>query len=146
MTLTPQEQEAMAVADKYPDEHFAVCGCDIEYNDCSPKAATALTALVRRLLEREKVLTSPETIERLAAIEHERWSGWMRHLFNKSIKGINAQGEIVEAVIPEWACRRWMRQMDTPYADLTEEEKESDRAEVRKTLAALSALNPGEKK
>ena len=72
-------------------------------------------------------VTSCALVERLAAIEHERWSGWMRYLFSK------CDG----AVIPDWAIERWTRQMSMPYAALTEAEKESDRVEVRKTLAAM---------
>ena len=30
-----------------------------------------------------------EMIERLADIEHERWSHWMKYLFSKSIKNEN---------------------------------------------------------
>ena len=36
--------------------------------------------------------------------------------------------------------KRWTRQMNTPYADLSEKEKESDRAEVRKTLAVIEKV------
>lgn len=83
----------------------------------------------------EKALESPELMERLAAIEHERWSGWMRHLFNECEEH---SGTVNLTIIPGWAVERWKRQMNTPYADLSEQEKESDRREVRKTLAALS--------
>lgn len=136
MTLTPQETAAMVWY-----------GDTMDDGTISHKHGSVLASLVRRLLEREKLLTSPETVERLAAIEHERWAGWMRHLFSKCGSVWHRDGGTTgEQAIPLWAVVNWTRQMNTPYADLTEEEKESDRAEVRKTLAALSALNPGEKK
>ena len=86
----------------------------------------------------KKFLENPELVERLAAIEHERWSVWMRHLFSKC--GISHFRNGVESLeIPAWAGEQWKRQMNTPYADLTEAEKESDRVEVRKTLACLAS-------
>lgn len=82
-------------------------------------------------------------IETLAAIEHERWSGWMRHLFSKCVFVEYDGGENVAAQIPHKWRERWAQQMNTPYSELSEEEKESDRREVRKTLAALSGRGEG---
>lgn len=73
-------------------------------------------------------------IEALANLAHEQWSGWMEYLFEKSTK--NTDGTVT---IPKWAVDRWKKQMTTPYAELTEEEKESDRVEARKMLS----LNTG---
>lgn len=78
--------------------------------------------------------------EALAALCHEQWSGWMRHLFSKSTPN-GWGGEL----IPGWAVNRWMRQMNTPYEKLSEEEKESDREEADRILALL-AKTPGEGK
>lgn len=72
-------------------------------------------------------------LEVLAAVEHERWAGWMRYLFTKGITG--ADGCFI---IEPASVLHWRRQMETPYAALTESEKESDRVEVRKTLAAIT--------
>lgn len=74
-----------------------------------------------------------EIIEALAAVEHERWSGWMRYLFSHCAQ------EFDRKIIPRWACERWTIQSCTPYSNLTEKEKESDRVEARKTIAALRA-------
>ena len=65
-----------------------------------------------------------DLMEQLAAIEHDRWADWMRHMKMKS---------------PGWVIRmedidRWERQMRTPYAELSESEKESDREQVRRYL------------
>ena len=70
-------------------------------------------------------------IERLAEEAHNAWSGWMRYLFEKSIT--NDDGT---CTIPVWAVERWTRQMNTPYADLPESEKESDRTEAKRYLGA----------
>jgi hypothetical protein len=40
--------------------------------------------------------------------------------------------------MPIWAVERWKRQMETPYTDLSEGEKESDRAEADKMLEILA--------
>ncbi len=64
-----------------------------------------------------------DTFERLAALEHDRWSGWMKYMLaNLTINNL----------------MRWLKQMETPYSDLSEREKESDRKEVRRMLDVLS--------
>ncbi len=66
-----------------------------------------------------------DTFERLAALEHDRWSGWMKWMF------------------ANWTpdnLIRWFRQMTTPYSNLPEYEKESDRKEVRRTLQILGIV------
>lgn len=73
-----------------------------------------------------------ETRETLAAYAHSAWAGWIDYLYSKAIH--RTDGAIL---IPEWAARRWLRQRETPYADLPEAEKESDRAEADKMLAIL---------
>lgn len=70
-----------------------------------------------------------ELIEELAALEHERWSGWERYRA-KAFTERHHNGEM--------NIERWIRQCATVYADLSEQEKESDRAEVHKTLAVLA--------
>lgn len=77
--------------------------------------------------------------EQLAAYAHEAWSGWMRYLFEKSRETVDGS-----VVIPPWAVARWTRQAATPYADLPENEKESDRDEADKMLAIVRAADFGE--
>ena len=70
--------------------------------------------------------------EMLAEYAHDAWSGWMRYLFEKSIR--NPDGTIT---IPKHAAERWTRQMNTPYRELPENEKKSDLAEADKILAII---------
>jgi hypothetical protein len=56
----------------------------------------------------------------------------MEYLFSKCT--FNDDGT---ATIPSWAVDRWLRQMNTPYAELPEDEKDSDRKEADKFLALL---------
>jgi len=68
--------------------------------------------------------------EKLAAYAHEAWAGWMRYLFSRCHVDGSVDG--VAVVIPPDLVARWKRQMNTPYEELPENEKESDRAEAIK--------------
>lgn len=70
--------------------------------------------------------------EKLAEAAHDSWCGWMKYLFCKTLEVGDGCEEIQRIEVD-----RWKRQMDTPYADLSEREKESDRAEADKVLAIL---------
>jgi len=67
--------------------------------------------------------------EQVADYAHEAWAGWMRYLFEKS-----ARQDDGTVVIPAALVDRWTRQMHTPYAELPESEKASDRKEARKII------------
>jgi len=77
-------------------------------------------------------VNEPNLYEQLAAQEHERWAHWMTYLFSRGT--FNADGTWT---MPAWAVDRWQRQAATPYRELSEPEKDSDRAEAAKTLALL---------
>lgn len=77
-----------------------------------------------------------ELREELAALEHEQWSRWMMHLFGKSIEYPDGHVEIP----PEFVLR-WKRQINTPYPDLSDSEKDSDRAEADKVLDVVARFN-----
>ncbi len=72
-------------------------------------------------------------LERLAAIEHERWSHWQQSLHGKCIH--QQDGSLL---IPAELARRWAKQSSTPYSELSETEKESDREQVRKYLPLIT--------
>lgn len=68
-------------------------------------------------------------IEVLADIEHKRWSHWQEYLHSKCAKDKNGN-----LVIPKESVKNLERLINTPYAKLTEDEKESDREEAKKFL------------
>ncbi len=74
--------------------------------------------------------------EKLAEYAHSTWSEWMDYLFSKCT--LDEAGDLV---IPEWAVKRWKRQVETEYAELSEQEKESDRKEADRMLSIMCAKN-----
>ena len=68
-----------------------------------------------------------ELFEKLAAIEHERWADWQKYMHDVCHR--IATGALI---IPAPLVRQWERQIATPYAELSEKEKESDRDQVRR--------------
>lgn len=75
-----------------------------------------------------------DLLEALAAVEHDRWSHWQRYLHSKC-----ARQDDGALLIPADLVKRWERLIATPYKDLTDEEKESDRDQVRKYLPIVIA-------
>jgi Lar family restriction alleviation protein len=121
----------------YDFEEYAVhCGnCDAESAMLKTREEAA-AAWNRRT--RLTAAPAPDTREALAEYAHDAWSGWMEYLFSKCDQTGNTY-----ATIPTWAVRRWQRQMNTPYADLPEEEKESDRLEADRIIEVWDKT-PGE--
>ena len=72
--------------------------------------------------------------DRLADVEHERWSHWQRYLHSKCERARDGS-----LVIPAHLVDRWEAQMNTPFSALSEVEKESDREQVRRYLPIIAA-------
>jgi hypothetical protein len=72
--------------------------------------------------------------ERLAAVAHEAWRGWLRYMLPILKPGLSV---VVRESKAQRAIARWERQRDTDYADLPENEKESDREQADEILVAL---------
>lgn len=70
--------------------------------------------------------------EALADYSHSAWAGWMKYQFSKA--ELQPDGTWI---MPAWAVERWQRQMNTPYAELPEEEKASDRKGADEILAIV---------
>ena len=71
-------------------------------------------------------------VERLAAIEHERWAHWQTCVHSKATR--MSDGSLV---LPPELVTRWERQLGTAYADLGEEEKQSDREQIQRYLPLI---------
>jgi len=98
-------------------------------------------------------MTNEKTREKLAELEHDQWAHWTRHM-------LDVLGLIEDDI--EWHRRdqtdryhltmrekltdeqrrcvdRWRRQIATPYAALSETEKDSDREWADKVLKVFEA-------
>lgn len=71
-------------------------------------------------------------IEELAAIEHERWAHWQSYVHEHG-----SRREDGSVVIPAELVHQWERQMSTPYDELREDEKASDREQVARYLPLI---------
>jgi len=80
----------------------------------------------------ESNLNADLVVEQHAAIEHQRWADWQRWMHDQCRR--NEDGSLT---IPAELVERWERQIATPYEELTEEEKESDRLQVHRYLSLL---------
>ena len=74
---------------------------------------------------------TPSVPETLAALEHEQWAHWTKHLLDTL-----CDRYALPADDPE--IRRWRQLIQTPYADLSEHSKASDRVWAQKALAAVA--------
>ena len=74
--------------------------------------------------------------EKLADVQHDIWSHWMRWQF--SCCKVNQDGSLT---IPSDKVERWQRQMDTSYSSLSDNEQESDRHQADKIIGVLDNCN-----
>jgi len=81
-------------------------------------------------------MTEQELIELLADKEHDSWARWMKYLFSRCEKVYDGYFEYL--AIPPELVSCWQRQIDTPYEQLSEQEKQSDRDEVAHILPIIN--------
>lgn len=75
--------------------------------------------------------------EALAAVIHDIWAHWMEHLF--SVGHVNPLDNSVR--LSTDSVFHWRKQMETPYTQLSEREKDSDRHQADKIIAVLKERN-----
>jgi hypothetical protein len=84
--------------------------------------------------------------EELADLCHRQWSSWMEYLFSKcdsSMPMILVALSNDSLIIPAKFVKRWVRQMNTPYSELSKSEQDSDRKEADKFIKLLSLESAG---
>lgn len=79
-------------------------------------------------------LSEEKLLESLADLEHKRWSKWQEYVHSKCIK--NSDGSLT---IPKESVTLWENEIITPYENLTETQKESDRKEIRLFLSLIKS-------
>ncbi|MBA3868238.1 MAG: hypothetical protein H0X30_03720 [Anaerolineae bacterium] len=72
--------------------------------------------------------------EQLAALQHQIWSDWVRHMFEVSTA--NPDGTVT---IPSQYVQQWQHEINTDYITLSEEEKDGDRKQVDKITQLLES-------
>jgi len=75
-----------------------------------------------------KIPSVEERVEEFASLEHDRWARWQKWCHR-----VYRDGNFEDSIL------RWERQIATKYADLSEEEKQSDRDQVYPYIEALTA-------
>ena len=85
-------------------------------------------------MSEEKNYPNTKLFEELADIEHTRWCGWQKYLHSlltKEVRGENGKEfETGNMIMSKKSFDHWERQIKTPYCDLSEKEKDSDREQV----------------
>ena len=71
-------------------------------------------------------MTGKSILEKLAALEHEQWAHWTEYMV-KSVPVEFSNEDI----------KRWRRQIETPYEELSEYEKDADRIWASKVLVII---------
>ena len=89
-------------------------------------------AKIPEVLIREYLLANREV---MADVCHEIWAHWMKYVFNNC--GNFSDFSTFEFLINGEHVDRWVRQISTPYSELTEKEKDSDREQADKIINAL---------
>lgn len=74
-------------------------------------------------------MTKRELRNKLAAIEHERWADWQQWVHDQALK-VEYDGKLHHIEIKAITYKRWQRQIDTPYEELSWGEKQSDMEQV----------------
>ncbi len=141
MTKTEEKESCKACN----HEICKVCkDCHNEYCDLSNKEPTK--ACYDQLLPKNESMPQQnwkeELIEKFAEIEHERWSKWQKYMHSKCMP--TADDGIYQ--IGEEFVARWNRQINTPYSNLSEEEKQSDRDQVIPYIIHIETLFAQQKK
>lgn len=81
-------------------------------------------------------MTEEELIEQLADKEHASWARWQEYFFSKCDR--NPDGSFT---VPAGYVVALQKQIETPYAELSEQEKQSDRDEVAHILPIIAEYN-----
>ncbi|WP_304619605.1 hypothetical protein [Paracoccus sediminilitoris] len=74
-------------------------------------------------------------IDKLADVEHQRWANWQSYMHSKG--EVLADGSLL---LPPDLVARWEKQIKTPYKKLSDDEKESDREQIRQYIPAITGI------
>ena len=78
-------------------------------------------------------------VEAMADEIHQVWANWMKYMFSQGHVDVVHSYQQGSWVMQSEKVERWHRQMHTPYAQLSESEKVSDREIAQKYIAIYRA-------
>ena len=87
-----------------------------------------------------------EMVEKIADLEHEQWAHWTEYMLDQLGNAMDLAFSEFRVDNPDHPVLnrayekldRWRRQIKTPYSELTEQEKDSDRKWARKVLKTIA--------
>jgi hypothetical protein len=84
-------------------------------------------------------------LENLAELEHQQWAHWTKYMLDR-LEQLESEQDSHDPYKVLHQKENWRRQIATPYSELTEKEKDSDRSWASKSLEItakrLAELNP----
>lgn len=84
-------------------------------------------------------------LEDLAELEHKQWAHWTKYMLDR-LEQLESEQDSHDPYKVLHQKENWRRQIATPYSELTEKEKDSDRSWASKSLEItakrLAELNP----
>ena len=84
-------------------------------------------------------------LEDLAELEHQQWAHWTKYMLDR-LEQLESEQDSHDPYKVMHQKENWRRQIATPYPELTEKEKDSDRSWASKSLEItakrLAELNP----
>ena len=89
--------------------------------------------------------------EKLAELAHKQWSGWVKSLFEKceeeELQSSTGSGlyKTGKYILSKEIVSRYNKLMCTKYSDLSENEKEKDRAQADKVIDIMNGVYEEEK-
>ncbi len=108
---------------------------EAQANECKKTASEIFKARAKESQEIIKLISS--LTESLAALEHDRWSRWEKYRAT-CFDDYLATHTTKETIEYEKAKKEgWKRKREISYLQLTEQEKESDRVEAKKTMELI---------
>lgn len=98
--------------------------------------------------KKEESKDNSELLEKLADLEHQQWALWTRYMLDQLEEAIGLTFSEFRVDNPNHPVTkkayenidRWRRQIETPYSELSEKEKDSDREWARKVLDIVEGV------
>ena len=116
------------------DEQLKIAGMTKEEGNVALKEIE-VQARLAALDDLQNLFREKGFIEKLAYLEHDRWSRWEIYRSSRLIKLLGEGGSDAQSKQME----NWQRKRNLSYDELTEHEKISDRAEVDRTIGLILA-------